>query len=135
MTETRFKKLLWLYLALIGAASAAMFFPGYTQALALAYEDEPKTWLMANLWIAAGLVGGLLLVWLLGLVGLFRFKKWARPVSLCATLAALFISPFLGPQLSSGLESALFEASGVLWGAILALSYFSAISERFDLKC
>lgn len=132
MTETRYQKILWLYVALIGAASAAMFFPGYSGALAIAYEEEPKNWLMANLWIAAGLVGGLLLVWLVGLVGLFRFKKWARPVCLSSTLAAFLVIPFLGPQLSSGLESALFEASGVLWGAILALSYFSAISDRFE---
>jgi hypothetical protein len=36
-----------------------------------------------------------------------------------------------GSSLYWGLESGLYEASAMLWGAILALSYFSSVSARF----
>ena len=131
MTDTRYRTLLWLYVALMVAAIASVFFPNYSEALSVAYEKEPETWLMSNLWVAGGLLGGLVVAWLVGLVGLFRFKSWARTLSLYSTLASFLVYPLLGASLSSGLESTLFEASTTVWGAILALSYFSAVSSRF----
>ena len=112
-------------------AIASVFFPAYSEALAVAYAHEPETWLMSNLWVAGGLLGGLAVAWLLGLVGLFRFKSWVSPLSLYSMLVGFLVCPFLGASLSSGLESALLEASTTVWGAILALSYFSAVSDRF----
>lgn len=132
MTENRYRQLLWIYVALTLASVVAMLFPSYSENLALAYEKEPETGLMNNLWLAVGLMGALVLVWLVGLVGLFRFKSWARPLSLYGTVAALLTYPFMGATLESGLESALFEASAYVWGAVLALSYHSAVGARFE---
>ena len=136
MTVARYRGLLCLYVALTTAATAASFFPDYSEPLARAYDEEPHTWLMnwvfADPWLSIGLLGGLFLVCLAGLVGLFFFKRWARMISLYSTLVVLPLAPFCGPQLFWGLESALFEASSIVWGAVLAVSYFSKVSERFD---
>jgi LytS/YehU family sensor histidine kinase len=132
MTDIRYRKLLWLYVALMLAAIVSAFFPMYSEDLAVAYSNEPETWLMRNPWIYGGMLGGLLVAWLTGLIGLFRFKAWARSLSLYVTLAGFFAYPFMGPSVLSGLESALFDAVSTIWGGILALSYFSAVSERFE---
>ena len=131
MTDNRYLQLLWTYVALTIAAIVAMFFPDHSEPLAIAYDNEPTTWLMSNMWVASGILGSLAVAWLAGLVGLFRFKRWARSLSLYSTLAGFLIAPFMGAYLSSGLETSLFDASTTLWGAVLALSYFSAVSDRF----
>ncbi len=131
MTDARYRKLLWLYVALLLVAIVSTFFPIYSEELAVAYSNEPETWLMRHSWISGGLLGSLLAVWLIGLIGLFRFKAWARSLSLYATVAAFFACLLMGPVVFSGLESALFDAVNILWGGILALSYFSAVSHRF----
>lgn len=117
---------------LVVAAAASLFLPSASEALLTAYDDEPKTWLVSHQWVAGGLLGGLWVAWLIGFVGLFRFKAWARSLALYSTLASTFVHAFLGLSLSSGLTSMLYEGSAMLWGAILALSYFSAVSARFE---
>ena len=67
-----------------------------------------------------------------GLVGLFLLRSWGRSVSLYSTGAGLLLYLFSGPELLSPLESVLFEVSTLLWGAVLALSYYSPIAVRLD---
>ena len=131
MTDSRYLKLLWTYLALTVTAIVAGLFPNHSETLQLAYDNEPATWLMSNIWLMGLVFGGLVITWLVGFVGLFFFKRWARSLSLYSTLAGFLIYPLMGAPLSSGLEAALFEASTTIWGAILALSYFSAVDDRF----
>lgn len=79
----------------------------------------------------------ILLPWIIaafvGLIGIFLFKRWGRTLSLYSTALGFIIVPFLGPSASSGLSYALDEASFTLWGAVLALAYFSPISELFKV--
>ncbi|ATR79065.1 hypothetical protein [Moraxella osloensis] len=131
MTDARFRKLLWLYIAVMVASLIAMFFPGYSETLATAYANEPEPWLMQQAWIGWTVIGGFAAVALAGLIGLFYFKRWARSLSLYSTLAGYLFAPLIGSSLYSGLELALSDGSSVLWGAILALSYFSPVSQRF----
>ena len=132
MTETRFVQILWIYVGLVLASIAAYFFSGFSAELAVAYENEPEPWLMRNVWIGAAVLLPMLFAWIVGLVGLFFFKSWARALSLAITLLGLVLTVGLGPSLSSGLEASLLEASSILWGAILALAYFSPVSARFE---
>jgi hypothetical protein len=46
----------------------------------------------------------------------------------------ILLYPFLGPTLSSGLEAALHEAASTIWGATLALAYYSPFSEHFSTQ-
>jgi hypothetical protein len=131
MTESRYVKLLWIYVALTAAAITASFFPGHSENLAAAYESEPETWLMSHAWVAAGVLCVLALAWLTGLIGLFRFKGWARPLSLYSTLVGFALYPLLGTSWLSGIESALYDAATLAWGAAISAAYFSPVSERF----
>ena len=132
MTETRFRQLLVLYIAYTRAAAAASFVPGgYSRELANALASEPEPLLVRNLWLLLGLLIPLLGAIVAGLVGLFRFKPWGRSISLYATLAGFALVPLGGPTLSSPLEDALWGVSEILWGAILASAYFSAVAGRF----
>ena len=131
MTDTRYRMLLWLYVAATVASIAASAFPPHSEALEAALEAEPTTWLWRNTAVSIGLFAALAIAWVVGLIGLFRFKGWGRSVSLYSTLAALLAAPLAGSSLYWGLESGLYEASGMLWGAILALAYFSPVSARF----
>ncbi len=67
-------------------------------------------------------------------VGLFRFRRWARsllPVSYALGFALL---PAHGPYVESGWESALFYVGSSVDGVILALVYFSPLSEVFEMN-
>jgi hypothetical protein len=132
MTESRYKGLLYLYIVLCGAMILAMLFPSYSSELSAAYDAEPESVLMSNWWVAVGLLVAILIPNMMGLLGLFYFKRWARSLSLWSTVAAFVLYPFLGPSLMSGLESAFVEAASAVWGAVLALSYYSPVSAKFE---
>ena len=131
MTEELFRKALWTYIVLTLIAAVALFFPDYSQGLQLAFENEPDSFLLSHAWIWVPLLVIFMLGSIAGLVGLFLFKIWARPVSVICTLAGYLVSAFSGPSLYTGLGDALMSASTLLWGAILALSYFSAVKDQF----
>jgi len=131
MTDSRFRKLLWIYVALTTAAIVASAFPPHSDALQAAVENESNSWLWDHIWVSIGVFSVLVLGWLVGLVGLFRFKRWGRSLSLYSTIATILSYPFMGSSLSWGVESGLYESSGMLWGAILAIAYFSPVSSRF----
>lgn len=132
MTDSRFIRMLWVYVGLTLVTFPFAFFPGYSDALAAAYAEEQEAWLFRNGWLVASVAIPMLLAWLAGLIGLFFFKRWARTLSLCLTILGLVFGASLGPYLQSGPETALWEAGAMLWGAILALSYFSPVSARFE---
>ncbi|MFP8780332.1 hypothetical protein [Hydrogenophaga sp. RWCD_12] len=131
MTEKQYRMLLTVYAALIVVLLAAMFVSPPSDALMVALGNEPKTWPMSNFWVAGGIAGVLMLMTLIGLVGLFLFKAWARPLSVFATAFALLLQPFIGASVFSGIEFALIGIESTLWGVILALSYSSPIGDRF----
>jgi hypothetical protein len=64
-------------------------------------------------------------------IGLFFFWYWVRPFALVTAILGLAVSPLFGPELSSGWSSALLEASFLAWGAVLALAYYSPLSQSF----
>ncbi|MBC3875969.1 hypothetical protein [Undibacterium flavidum] len=132
ITESRYRKLLWTYIALTLATIVSSLFPIYSENLETAYNAEPETWFISHYWIAVPGATIFALTWVAGLIGLFFFKNWARALSTYTTLMGFFIYTLIGTSLHSGLESAFIEASATLWGIILALSYFSPISEKFE---
>jgi hypothetical protein len=130
MSKTKFRLLLLLSVATTLAAIGAFFIPGgYSQELADAYANEPEPWLFRNMWLTLAVIIPLLAVGIASFIGLFFFKRWGRTASFYTTIIALGISLFCGPVLSSALESTLFEASTLSWGAILALAYFSPVAD------
>ena len=132
MTENRFRLLITLYVIVTLAAGASGFLPnGYSEELRVAYEIEPYP--LTDTPLAALILLALfaLAVGVAGLVGLYRFKAWGRSLCLWTSLGSLPLLLTLGPTLTSSLEGALWEASTMLWGAVLAVAYFSPVASSF----
>ena len=73
-----------------------------------------------------------LVVALVATVGLLLLKRWARPLAFWTTVVSTLSYPALGPYLYSGLGLMLTEASMMLWGAALAMAYFSDLRTHFE---
>lgn len=65
-------------------------------------------------------------------VGLLLFRRWARTLALYSTIFGLLLVPFLiSVEFKTAISSSLTVASDLLWGAVLALAYFSPLRRRF----
>jgi hypothetical protein len=71
---------------------------------------------------------------LVAFVGLYLFKRWARTANLVLAALIIVVWPAMGHVVLSGLAQGLGEIALLLWGAVLALAYFSPIRERFESK-
>jgi hypothetical protein len=133
MTVLKFRLLVWLHLVLAIAGGGAAFLPNnFSPALATAYENEPFTWLVENEWTSFAIAALVGVPWIAGFVGLLLLKRWGRVLALCSTALTLLTYPVYGPYLMSGLESALFEAAAICWGAVLALAHYSEMRVKFE---
>lgn len=132
MSPTIFRSLI-IFSVLLGIASAAIdaIVPNLIpSSLAQAYENVPTPAIFDNpLWLAFLVV--FLLLASASTLGLLFFKRWARMLSLYTTVFGYVIYPFLGLTLASGWANALSEVSATIWGAVMAIAYFSSLSERF----
>lgn len=128
-----FRLLLIGYAVLAGAGLGAAFLPGYSPELAQAYALEPAPLESAGETVLIVIAAILIISVAASFVGLYTFKPWSRPFSLGLTALTYLLLPFLGPQLDSGLEVTLNDASTFLYGAALAMAYWSpVVSEHFD---
>ena len=133
MTKNYFRVLIILHVLFIAAAIVVAFIPDmYSAALASAYNSEPESWIITSEWLTLVIIIPLLLISIISIIGLFFFKHWGRTLSLYSTVAITVISLSLGPSVVSALESTLLEISTLIWGAVLALAYYSPISTKFD---
>lgn len=67
-------------------------------------------------------------------IGLLFLRRWARSMALWSTGVGFALLPFLGTSLASGWATALTEGSSTLWGAVVALAYFSPIGSSFSAQ-
>lgn len=134
MTPARFRFLIFLHILLMFVAVAASMFladealsPGLRQA----YEAEPRPAGVLPEWLYTSFLMVFLAAMVASVVGLYRFRPWGRTLSLWLTLAPLPLAFLGGPLLESPLESSLSDIASMLWGAIVAVAYFSPLSARF----
>ncbi len=133
MNITRFRMFLIASTLLPVATIAAAFLPGgYTQALSDAYASEPVPWLFQNEFVAIGIGAAALAITIAGYVGLFLLKRWGRTLSLGITLLGLPLYLLSGPTLMSPFEAMLSDTSWMVWGACLALAYYSPVAARME---
>jgi hypothetical protein len=137
VNEKYFRYLLILHVVCILAGLLAALIPGgYSQALSDAYSNEPLpwNWNTEHIWIILAVAVPLLAAAVAGVIGLYLFKRWGRTLSLYITGISLILNLLIGPTLSTPLENMFLDTSMLLWGAILALSYYSALSSRFNVN-
>lgn len=132
MTDGRFRFLVLISLLLmLASVAASAMTPDYSAALATAYDEEVDSLVLSGGTLSTVVVVAILLLMLAGYVGLLWMKAWGRTIALFTTVAGLLVYPFMGPILSSALESMLFDAGNMVWGAVLAIAYFSPVAARF----
>ncbi|WP_310446982.1 hypothetical protein [Thiobacillus sp.] len=102
------------------------------QSVTAALEKESATsFLEIHPYVSLAVLLPWLIAVLVSTVGLLFFKRWARSMALYSTVLGLAVYFFFGSSLSSAIGSALTDASSMVWGAVLALAYYSPLSERF----
>lgn len=95
------------------------------------YTSEDPT--SVALIIAMGVFALVLLVLAIASsIGMYLLKQWSRRLALWATLLSLLMYPPLGSTLSSGWAVMLVEISMMLWGAVLAMAWFSELRVHFE---
>ena len=133
MTIARVRLFLTASVILSIATIATVFLPdGYSQGLADAYASEPLPWLFRNEHVASGVGVVAVALVIAGYVGLFLLKRWGRALSLGITVLGLPLYLLTGPTLLSPLEAMLTDASTLVWGACLALAYYSSVAGRIE---
>jgi hypothetical protein len=133
MTPIQFRYMLVAYLSLgiFGGIFDFLFPSAIPETLANAQNAHDAD-LPSALIISAGILGVIILF--CGIIvtfGLYMFRPWAPRLALVVTLLALPIYPLLGFQVASGWSMAITDLATTMWGAILALAYFSPLKERF----
>jgi hypothetical protein len=132
MTVRRFRAFVIAHVAAFLAAVFAGLLPEpHSATLSAAFDAEPFWMNDAPTLAVLPFVLLLMVAIVASIVGLYRFKPWGRSLALWSTAVATPLAVFAGPSLSSGLESALWEVSTLLWGAILALAYYSPVASQF----
>lgn len=65
-------------------------------------------------------------------VGLLVLQRWARSLALWSSVVSFLLYPFLGATLQSGLAMMLAYIAMTLWGAALAMAYYSDVKSHFQ---
>lgn len=134
MTAFRFRLLLSLYVILSVAALAASWYSSdlIPPAIRAAVDAEPVVWDVANLPLTLSIILPLGIGSVAGLIGMYMFKPWARTFSLVFTVAGLIVVPFMGTVVLSQVDYIMVELAAMVWGAVLALAYYSPVSSLFS---
>ena len=66
-----------------------------------------------------------------GLAGLMAFQRWARWLTLVATIAVYLPMPLSGTLVLSGFAYTLDSVVAILWGVMLAAAYWSPVAVEF----
>lgn len=102
-----------------------------SQAFAAYTESEFS---MTAVMVAGGISIILMMMAVISTVGLLVLQPWARSLALWSTAVSFLIYPFLGAVLQSGLAVMLINIALTLWGAALAMTFYSDLKPRFQRR-
>jgi hypothetical protein len=97
-------------------AQLLMKYDGYHSILGL---PSAVSWIFVIVWVGLA-------------IGMFLFLAPARTGYLILVLVFLFLTPLNGLRVQSGLESYFLDAVNILDGVVLAMAYFSKVSQYFQ---
>jgi urea transporter len=118
-------------LGLIGSFIDTIFPSLIPQPLQTAFEALPDTPTPALVGAGALVVitfGGTIVA----IAGLLFFQPWSRTLAVSMTALSLLFYPLLGVTIQSGWAQLFLDLSTTLWGVVLAMSYFSSLSTKFE---
>jgi urea transporter len=122
-----------LVLAIVGS-SIDMLIPDLIPAV---LEDAWEAYISQDpSWIFIAIGGGLTVIVfvaaIVATIGLLLLRRWARPLALWTTVVSVLTYPALGAMLYSGWALMLTESAMIMWGAALAITYFSELKTHFE---
>ena len=97
-------------------------------------DNELEGAFTASQWIIIALALPIVAGWLASFFGMLSFRPHSRSLSIAVALVSLVLYPLWGPTVEPGLTTALTELSSMLYGAVVAISYYPPVSNWFDDK-
>jgi hypothetical protein len=83
--------------------------------------------------IVLAVVGiALLIALVVSVIGLYRFWRFARPLTVVVWSVVLILQTFAGPTVDSGFATSLYELGALLTGMILAVIYITPARRWFE---
>lgn len=133
MSKNKFRLLIissLIFAILAGIYDYLWIDPVSEQIMDYAYEIEPE--IVGTQLIVILAVGILAIVFaIISFIGLLLFKSWAKPLYLAGFVLFMPLYPFFGVTVYSGASQIFYDLSLIASGAILALLYFSPVSEFY----
>jgi energy-coupling factor transporter transmembrane protein EcfT len=74
----------------------------------------------------------LLITLVVSVIGLYRFWRFARPLTVVVWVVVLIFQAFVGPTVDSGFATSLYELGALLTGMILAVIYITPARRWFE---
>lgn len=125
------RRLLILYIATSLAAMTASIIVGISAAdSATIFESPLNAWIDRHFWPAFAVMVAMIIGFIAGIVGMYRYKVWGRSLSAFIFLVGLGFT-FVEGIVETGPEAVLYTVSNILWGAVLASAYLSPDAARF----
>ena len=133
MTAASFRVLVVASIALelLGAVIDLLLPSLIPQSITSAVDGLPLSSAFENYWFI-GFVLVYALAMLVASVGLIFFRRWARAICFWGSLAGFALYPLVGPMVYSGLSLAMQDLSSIMWGAVLAIAFFSPLRKQFS---
>ena len=80
------------------------------------------------------IMGGVpfVIAWVVSVIGLYRFWRIARPLTLVVQIWGLLLQAFLGPTVELAITNLLYQAGSLLTGVIIAIIYLTPAKTWFE---
>jgi hypothetical protein len=73
-----------------------------------------------------------LVLCIINVVGLWKFKHWAKKMYVVIAVFSFISSPLLGPTVMNAWESMLYDTAILLEGALLVLLFVGPVANKFN---
>jgi hypothetical protein len=93
------------------------------------FESERNMTLSDIIFLGIGIP--VVLLNLISSIGLYFFRSWARPIYVATAVLSILVMIFSPPTVSTGIESAFEQFSILIGGVIIALMFYSDITDKF----
>ncbi len=74
----------------------------------------------------------ILVLFIINVVGLWKFKPWAKKMYIVITVFSFISLPLLGPTVMNAWESMLYDIAILLEGALLVLLFVGPVANKFN---
>jgi hypothetical protein len=73
-----------------------------------------------------------LILYIINVVGLWKFKPWAKKMYVVITVFSFISLPLLGPMVMNAWESMFYDIAILLEGALLVLLFVGPVANKFN---